>query len=205
MPLGTPQQESLPPTIGYPVPVRDDGTVSLPLIPPVRVEGMTLVQAEERIQKAYTVDRSILPTSRGRVSVGLIRKRTYHVLVLRSDLESAPAAYQPGTVLPEPNKGGRAEVLDLPAYENDVLHALVRTGGLPGTAAKDQVTVLRSAFRDQNELERFMKQFTSPDQRAAAVTDLPAVTKIPLRPRGRGTGADYAGRHHPRQWRRGGG
>ena len=32
---------------------------------------------------------------------------------------------------------GTGQIIDLPAYQNDVLTALARTGGLPGTDAKN--------------------------------------------------------------------
>src|SRR5262249_24426124 len=35
--------------------------------------------------------------------------------------------------------------IDLPAYENDVLHALTRTGGLPGLDARNEVVIERGA------------------------------------------------------------
>jgi hypothetical protein len=46
--------------------------------------------------------------------------------------------------------GGKRNVgfiLDLPAYENDVLHAMAQTGGLPGLDAYNQVVVIRGCFR----------------------------------------------------------
>jgi hypothetical protein len=42
-------------------------------------------------------------------------------------------------------KRGQAEVVDLPAYENDVLHALAATGGLPGLDCINQVWILRTS------------------------------------------------------------
>ena len=39
----------------------------------------------------------------------------------------------------------------LPAYENDVLHALTRTGGLPGLDAYNQIVIQRGCFRDGRE------------------------------------------------------
>ena len=180
-PINMPQQEYLPPATGYPVPVRDDGTISLPLLPSLQVEGMTITEAENRVRQAYTVERDLLPKERSRISVSLIRKRTYHVLVIRGDRGPMPTAYAPGTVIPEPQKSGYAEALELPAYENDVLHALVKTGGLPGVTAKDEVTVLRDAFRDEAELKKLMSQFEDPKRRSNVMAEIPVINKIPLK------------------------
>ena len=43
-PVQTPGPNSdLAPSIGYPVPVRDDGTISLPLVDPIAVRGLSLI------------------------------------------------------------------------------------------------------------------------------------------------------------------
>ncbi|MCP3974382.1 MAG: hypothetical protein GY720_07810, partial [bacterium] len=49
-------------------------------------------------------------------------------------------------VILEPPKRGRTYALELPAYQNDVLHALSETGGLPGVDAKNEVKILRGAL-----------------------------------------------------------
>ena len=48
------------PALGYPVPVRDDGYISLPLVAPIRVTGLTIGEAEAKIVRAYTKDMKIL-------------------------------------------------------------------------------------------------------------------------------------------------
>src|SRR5262249_41093616 len=84
-PVRIPEQGNVPPALGYPLPVREDGTVPLPLVEPVNVEGLTLVQAQEKVVEAYTVTKKILQPGRTRIIVTLIKPRTYHVLVLRED------------------------------------------------------------------------------------------------------------------------
>ena len=68
-------QPGVPPAIGFPIPVREDGTLSLPLAPPIHVEGLTLAQAELEIQKAYMVDRKILLQGQSQIIVTLIEPR----------------------------------------------------------------------------------------------------------------------------------
>jgi protein involved in polysaccharide export with SLBB domain len=150
-PLHLPDQGGTPPAFGYPLPVRGDGTVPLPLIDPVRVEGLTLPEAQEKIIEAYTVTKKILQPGRERVVITLMRPRTYHVMVVRQDTGAIALTSSPGTGtggLIGQTKRGTGTVLDLPAYENDVLNALARTGGLPGLDAQNEVVIERGSFRD---------------------------------------------------------
>src|SRR5688572_13543574 len=46
-PVHIPERNSdLPPAIGYPMPIREDGTLALPLVPALSVRGLTLTQVE---------------------------------------------------------------------------------------------------------------------------------------------------------------
>ena len=138
-PVRFPEQGNVPPAIGFPIPVRDDGTIPLPLIAPIKVEGMTLIEAEEAIRKAYTVDKKILNAGEERILVSLMKPRTYRVQVDRQDSSALTVA---GGLIGNAKRGTGAAV-DLPAYENDVLNALNRTGGLPGLDALNEVIVQR--------------------------------------------------------------
>src|SRR5687767_12290327 len=41
-PVHFPTEGTMPPALGYPIPIREDGTLALPLLPePVKVSGMT--------------------------------------------------------------------------------------------------------------------------------------------------------------------
>lgn len=80
-------------------------------------------------------------------------------------------------------------MVKLKAYQNDILHALVETGGLPGLNAKNEVKVLRASRADQRMRAQFMEQFYR--QRQAAMLDPcvcppelpedPSILRIPLR------------------------
>jgi protein involved in polysaccharide export with SLBB domain len=143
---------NLPPSIGYPIPVRQDGTVPMPLIDPVSVDGMTVAQAEKAIVAAYEA-KKILRSEDRRVLVTLMRPRQTRVLVMREDSQNQ---YQRLTIRSRAIRGlpttqttiggtqqGTGAVLELPAYENDVLHALADTGGLPGADAIEEVIIQR--------------------------------------------------------------
>ena len=139
--------------IGYPVPIRDDGYISLPLIAPIRVTGLTVGEAEAKIVRAYTQDKKILLEGNEKIIVTLMQRRTYNVLVIREDGAS------------NTNRGGglnRNEIfldeslqtesfsIDLPNYENDVLHALSETGGMPGESARNEIVILRGGMNNPN-------------------------------------------------------
>ena len=153
-PVHYPDMGTLPPSIGFPIPVREDGTIALPLVPPLRVQGLTLNQAHQVIEKAYTIDRQLLPAGTERVLVSLIRPRTYHVLVVREDTVAGPrlmGSERQGEMMLGRSKRGEAFSIKLPAYENDVLGALSRTGGLPGVDAKNQVTIIRGGYHNARQ------------------------------------------------------
>lgn len=148
-PVHYPEKGNLPPALGFPIPVRENGTIALPLVPPINVEGLTLAQAEAKIRKAYTVDRRILRGGRDRILVTLMRPRTYQILVIREDTTNPGVSArrsERGELTIGSDRRGAMHLVELPAYENDVLHALAESGGLPGLDAKNQVTILRRGF-----------------------------------------------------------
>jgi protein involved in polysaccharide export with SLBB domain len=134
------------PAMGYPIPVREDGTISLPLIDPLDVKGLSLAEVQARIVEAYTVTKKILQPGRERIIVSLMRPRRYSVLVVRED--SGGLVVNPGTGSLGQTKRGTGAVVELPAYENDVLTALTLTGGLPGLDAANEVVIQRGSFKD---------------------------------------------------------
>lgn len=173
-PVNYPEDASRPPAVGYPVPIREDGTVSLPFVKSLSLEGLSLVQATSVIRKAYTVDQQILKEGSDRILVTLIRPRSYRVLVVREE-----SGGQQGVT-----KRGSGFTVDLPAYENDVLHALNETGGLPGLDAKNEVLIYRSAFKTAEEYDELVASIKSGKgicDPEPPVPDDPSLTRIPLR------------------------
>ena len=65
--------------------VREDGTISLPLVRPMNVRGMTIAQVEDMVRRTYTVDQQILETGHERILVSLQKPRTFKVTVLRQE------------------------------------------------------------------------------------------------------------------------
>ena len=162
------------PCIGYPIAVGEDGTIALPMVGPIEVTGLSVAEATRAIRAAYTVDRQILPEGRDRIVVTLARPRTHQVLVVREETGGLAGV----------TKRGTGHIVDLPAYENDVLHALNRTGGLPGIDAQNEVLIFRGGFQDAAERDLLMaslKANCDPCSAGLPAPDNPNVVRIPLR------------------------
>ena len=173
-PINYPDDPSRAPSIGYAVPIRDDGSVSLPFVPPIKLEGLSVVQATDTIRKAYTVDKQILKAENDRIIVTLIKRRTIQVLVIR----------QEGGGVEGVSKRGFGATLDLPMGENDVLHALNATGGLPGMDVKNEVLVLRGRFQSAAERDQIVAEIKAGRGVCEGERPLPrdkTTTRIPLR------------------------
>jgi hypothetical protein len=181
-----PGEENLPPSVGYPIPVREDGTLSLPLVPPIRVCGMTLAQVEEEIRNAYMVRQQVLQPGAHRILVTLMKPRTYSVLVIREDMSMIggvpKTADNTQGILGAPTLGstkfGATHLVELPAYQNDVLHALSKGGGLPGLDAVDEVIVLHGGFQSTEQRDQIRNNVGSLN---AVLENNPNVTRIRLR------------------------
>ncbi len=146
-PVHFPQNQQTPPSFGFPIPVRDDGTISLPMSQPIDVRGMTVGQVEQAIRKRLTVDKNVLKPGRERILVSLQRPRSYRVLVIRQEAGASNVNITSGgrgQVNPGVLKRGAGQVVALPAYQNDVLHALAKTGGLPGLDAENAIYIIRN-------------------------------------------------------------
>lgn len=144
IPIYHPNDREQSPSVGFPIPVRSDGTISLPLVAPLPVRGMSLVQVEDLIRRTYTIDKPLLQPGKERVLVSLQKPRSVRVLVIRQEASLGQGATgtsdYPGS---QKDKRGTGKLVILPAYRNDVLNAITETGGLPGTDAQNTVVVFR--------------------------------------------------------------
>lgn len=146
-PINQPYSEADPPTIGYPITVRDDNTIALPQVPPINVLNKTLHETELAIRKAYTEDFNILRPEEAMILVSLQRPRVHRILVVRQETGNELASGgDAGTINIGVSKRGTARVVTLKAYENDVLHALSMedgVDGLPGLDAENTIYIIR--------------------------------------------------------------
>ncbi len=154
-PVNIPDLAELPPSIGYPFPLRADGTISLPYIGSVKVANLTIEQAERRVEETF-VKKEILRPGENRILVTLMRPRSVRVLVVREDAQQNQISLRNDSLLglgtTETTIGGGrrsvGQVLELPAYENDVLNALARTGGLPGLESNQEIIIQRGYWKE---------------------------------------------------------
>ena len=172
-----PVDDNLPPAVGSPVVIREDGTVALPFIEPVNVEGMSLVEATDAVRLAYTQSETRIALENAQVMLSMIRKRTTRVLVIREE-----SGGQEGVT-----KRGTGHIIDLAAYENDLLSALSETGGMPGTDAKNEIYIYRGTLAEGADYDAVMSNLCLENCQdpcfcnESPIPDPPNVTKIPLR------------------------
>jgi protein involved in polysaccharide export with SLBB domain len=178
-----PGQRRFEPSSGSPIRVQEDGTIQLPAVGSVPVLGMTVAEAQQAVYDRYVGrDKPIKQPESARISVTLMAPRQYHVLVFRQ--ESSAFNTGPDGFPIAASKRGTAFEVDLPAYENDVLHALSQTGGLPGLDAYNEIVILRNCFPNDREklalIEEWKAKGRGPDPMLAPGSAGPVVC-IPLR------------------------
>lgn len=139
--------------LGFPIPVQDDGTISLPTakIKPISVRGLTVQEAGELIRLIITgqmkdkgYDIELVKPDFAKVSVQLMQPRKYKVMVIREDASQIPFYQTTGAILGTRKKNGFTIYLE--HGRNDVLNALNLTGGPPGDDAMDEVVVQRGQY-----------------------------------------------------------
>lgn len=162
-PVQLPNASNVPPALGFPIPVRNDGTIPLPYIKDPHVAGLTVEQAEEKLKAAYTDVKEILQPDQS-IILTMIRPKHVRVLVVRQDSLGSRANQfvasnrgflaAPVTRANASRQGSGFE-LEMPAKEADVLSALAETGGLPGLDAKDEILIYRKPKGEQAEFAKF--------------------------------------------------
>lgn len=184
---------TLDPSIGFPILVQEDGTISLPSIEPLRVKGLTVSQIRELLREAYIRAKIVKDVSLLQPSVTIMKERTYNIVVVRQDVGSVAALgnqqFGPrGAFVRGSDQSSSGEMIKLPAYQNDVLHALMSSGGLPGLNAKNEVKILKANRVKQQERDNFIQQFyanyysnPNPCTCPPPLPDDPSVIKIPMR------------------------
>lgn len=173
-PLGV----GLSPSLGFPIPVRDDGTISLPLIDDVDVDGSTIEEADKAIRNAYIND-GILEEGRERIIVTLMQPRRTRVKIFRQEVGGFATGGR-GGVATSAVKRGTGHTLDLRAYENDVATALAESGGLPGLDAFAGIYVFRAGSVN-DELQRRLAGLQPGDDVMQLVDSDSNVVHIPTR------------------------
>lgn len=182
-PVHFPEDAGQQPALGYPVPIRDDGFISLPLIKPIRISGMTLADAEKEIVDAYSEEQILLEGSE-KIIVTLMRRRTYNILVIREDIVTGNVSnsIRDNETFIDDSMQTQSFSIELPAYENDVLHALSETGGMPGERALNEIIVLRGGQQNFNNLNAIVQEVGAPASQNAngATIEQANMVRIPI-------------------------
>ena len=192
-PVNFPDEKSqLDPSLGYPIVVQENGTIALPSIEPIKVKGMTVEQVSELIRKKYLDEKIFTNPARLRPIVTMLKERTTNVVVVRQDIAADSRGQSnggaKGSYIRGADQSASGSVLKLRAYQNDVLHALMASGGLPGVNAKNEVKILRANKNDLRKRDEFVQQFyqqyySNPDPCGCPppLPDDPNILKIPMR------------------------
>jgi Polysaccharide biosynthesis/export protein len=182
----------LDPSLGFPIAVINDGTIQLPNLEPIKVRGLTIDQTRDLIRKYYLDSEILRESSRLQPIVTLMKERTYNVIVIRQDMGGGGggggAGAGSGGFTRATDYSATGRMLKLKAYQNDVLNALMESGGLPGVNAKNEVKILRASRADQRRRDEFVQQFyqqyyCNPDPCGCPppLPEDPSILKIPLR------------------------
>jgi hypothetical protein len=151
-----------PPAMGYPMVVREDGTLPIPQIAPLKVAGMTVAEVEAALRRAYTdkPNQVVIPAAFNSI-VTIMRKRTIRIVVIREDVaaENFGANQRPQIAYALPPRSN-AQILDLPFGENDLLTVLAKTGGIPNSNSTNEVVIERNRTDPKAEggKPRYVKQ-----------------------------------------------
>lgn len=135
-----PMARGLPPALGYPITIGEDGTISLPLVDPIHVDGMSVTEANKAIRDAY-VRGEILRPGRQRIIVSLMQPRTTRVMVFRQ--ETGGFTTGPNGIVAVSSKRGSGALVYLRGYENDVLTAIAETGGLASLEDYNEIVIFK--------------------------------------------------------------
>src|SRR5205814_9191583 len=81
-------------------------------------------------------------------------------------------------------KRGTGAVVSLDAYENDLLHALNATGGLPGLDAKNEILIFRGSSMDGAARDKLLAELNLGRDICTDPQELPdddSIVRIPIR------------------------
>jgi len=150
VPYRQPDQFNSLAAVGFPIPVNDDGTISIPRLKPISVRGKTLAEVEQLIKDhagGKLGGPQLVVPELARVTVQLLQKRIYSITVVREDTQPVSGGTNViGNQVQGTNKKGNGFTLKLQAGENDVLRALNATGGPPGLDARDEILIFRGTY-----------------------------------------------------------
>jgi hypothetical protein len=173
-PLGS----GLPAALGFPIVIDPNGTISLPLMKPISVDGKSVNEAAAAIRDAY-IKEGIVLAGRERIIVSLMQPRQTRVKVVRQETGGFNF-FAAGGLSTSSTKRGTASIVSLRAYENDVLTALTLTGGLPGLDVYDQIIIFKHPPNDP-AMAQSLEELKPGEDPMVFAAECPRVIQIPTR------------------------
>jgi protein involved in polysaccharide export with SLBB domain len=148
MPVRFPDDRNVAPAIGYPTPVRNGGMIRIPHVGVLKVAGMTVWQIEELIRHQLTTGpKATVQADKTEIHVSMMWKRAVNVMVVRQEEVSPMHLIAPSSGINADRRSG--QVVELPAFRNDVLNALLETGGFPKTQVENAVYIFKRHDRQR--------------------------------------------------------
>lgn len=129
------------PSVGVPLEVNEAGTITLPFLGEFPAINKTVPELRAALRDAL-IERGVLKADRERMFLTLIKEGTRRIVIFREDTPDKQPVQISQIEVPY-TKIGNGQVVDLPVYQNDLLHALAASGGLPGIDAVREVLILR--------------------------------------------------------------
>jgi protein involved in polysaccharide export with SLBB domain len=130
------------PFVGLPFKVESDGTLHLPYVDAIHVEGLTIPDVREAIIHTYVADKKLIKPGRDNVAVSLITPKYHRIYVVRQDTRyNVPGLQAPDQF--EISRRWSGTTLYLEPKEASVLTSLMMTGGLPGIDAMNEIWVMK--------------------------------------------------------------
>lgn len=130
------------PYVGHPIEVEADGEIDLPFIMPLDVRGMTVPEVRQAIIDEYVLNRELIAPDAENIQVSLIAPRARRIHVVRQDTRYNVPGLQ-RTDQFEISRRWAGSTLYLEADDCTVLSALLKTGGLPGIDARNEIWVMK--------------------------------------------------------------
>jgi len=109
-----------------------------------------------------------------------MQRRTYNVLVIREDIQpvNQPSSLNRNQVFLGQGTTSETSSIQLPAGENDVLHALSETGGMPGERARNEIIIFRGGQR--NDVDSLVQEVNAPNTQPRTGLDEANMIRIPI-------------------------